>query len=182
MSPNWFIGFPVDPGSWYDKVITNLPAGIKCFEAEDLHITFAFLGPVAEQRALRAWQKGLTLPIRPVAYTLGPMAPFGNPKRPSAYAFTLDKGRAAVVDYMQRHANALLEIAGKEAEARPPRPHITVARPPRKASSDLRAAGMAWLESIDPPADLLCIDQMALYTWADDRKARQFKIVARRVL
>ena len=143
---------------------------------------YIFLGPVAEEQALQAWQRGLALPIRPVAFTLGSMAPFGNPRKPSAYAFTLEKGRAALVNYMQRHTGELLAVAGKAAQERPPRPHITVARPPRKASSDLRAAGMAGLESIDPPADLLRIDQLALYTWADDRKARQFKIVARRVL
>ncbi len=182
MSPNWFVGFPVEADTWFTKVVAHVPAGIKCFTPADLHMTFAFLGPVEAKTAMKVWQVALEIDISPVSYTFGQMEPFGNPDRPSAYAFTLDRGRDQVVDYMHEHTNALLEIAGKEKESRAPRPHVTIARPPRRASDELRAEGLAWLEQVEPPATLLQIDKVALFTWADDRKRQQFKIVRSRVL
>lgn len=177
MSPNWFLGFPVDPKRWHDKVITNVPDGIKCFHPADLHVTFAFLGQAGEERALLAWREVGGLKIPGVDFTLGPMEPFGNPEKPTAYAFTLDKGRDQVSAYMLSSRDRLLEIAGKDAEKYKPRPHITIARPPRRASDGLRAEGLLWLKHVDPPPDVMRLDHLALYTWSDDRVTRQFRIV-----
>ena len=81
MSPNWFVGFPVNPEPWYEEVITNVPAGIKCFNAADLHVTFAFLGPAGESRAMLAWQEACKLAIPGIDISLGPAEPFGNPDK-----------------------------------------------------------------------------------------------------
>ena len=179
MSPNWFLAFPVDPNRWYQKIITNVPSGIKCFNQEDLHVTLAFLGPAGEERARRAWREACQLKLTGVDVMLGPMEPFGNPEQPSAYAFTLDKGREEVVSYIASFRDGLLEIAGRSAEQRKPRPHVTIARPPRGASATLRAEGLRWLKQVRPPRGSLRLDQLALYTWSDDRLERQFKVVAR---
>ncbi len=176
MSPNWFVGFPVDSDSWYEKVITNSPDGIKCFNPIDLHITFAFFGAVGAENAQRAWFKAIEAGLQRATITLGAVAPFGDPEKPSAYAFTLNSGREEVVSYMERHRKGILDIVDR-APKYAPRPHLTIARPPRKASDALRAEGLAWIETIVAPEERLVLDKLALYTWADDRKKQQFKIV-----
>ncbi len=177
MSPNWFIGFPVHPGDWYEQVITGMPAGIKSLNKDDLHMTFAFFGPAGESLARCAWEAAIDLSLSPVNFTFGPIEPFGNPAKPSAFALTLDKGKNQAIAYMEAHQAGLLAIAGAGPEKYTPRPHITIARPPRSASDELRAEGIAWLESVVPPEPELTLDQLALYTWSDDRKKQQFKIV-----
>lgn len=177
MSPNWFVGFPVEPGDWYQKVITNVPTGIKCFHPADLHITFAFLGAAGEEKSENAFQFIVKAGLRALSVTLGPMAAFGNPEKPSAYAFTLDSGRNEVIAIMQEYRDRLLEIAEKGPDRYAPRPHLTVARPPRSASDALRAMGLEWAIAVPPPAEVFSLDKIALYTWSENRAERQFKIV-----
>ncbi|MEM8486288.1 MAG: hypothetical protein AAF564_12120 [Bacteroidota bacterium] len=176
MSPNWFIGFPVDSAGWYQKVITNVPYGIKRFNPVDLHITFAFLGAVEASVAQKAWLVAQEVGMRQMVATLGPMMPFGNPEKPSAYAFTLVNATEAIVNYMLYHRDNVLAAAGREP-LYTPRPHLTVARPPRSASDRLRAVGTVWATSVTPPVVSLTLDKLALYTWADNREIQQFKLV-----
>ncbi|MEL6348055.1 MAG: hypothetical protein AAFV53_33415, partial [Myxococcota bacterium] len=73
-------------------------------------------------------------------------------------------------------------IAGARPVERPPLPHVTVARPPRRADRDVRAAGRAWLDA-QPPIDAwVRFERIALYTWNVDRRTRLFQIVAERRL
>ncbi len=178
MRPNWFIGFPINAGNWYETVITNVPAGIKSFVPVDLHITFAFLGPCGEEKAMLSWEKAVELPLATCDISLGEMAPFGNPEKPSAYAFTIATGKERLVAWMLAYRDVLLEIAGKNSEQyRDPIPHITVARPPRNASDNLRATGLAWVQHFPVKEVTLKLDELALYTWSDDRTLHQFKVV-----
>lgn len=176
MSPNWFIGFPVDSAGWYEEVITNVPDGIKSFNPTDLHITFAFLGPVTPEAAQKAWQLTLDAGMQRLSTSLGPMEAFGDPLKPSAYAFTLGTGWAQVSSYMQAYRDSVLAAVGREPVYKP-RPHITVARPPRKAGDALRARGTAWATGVIPPDVSLQLDSLALYTWAENREIKQFEAV-----
>ncbi|MFK7848556.1 MAG: 2'-5' RNA ligase family protein [Rhodothermales bacterium] len=178
MRPNWFIGFPVDWESWHETVITNVPAGIKCLSPVDLHVTFAFFGAVGEENARRAWDEMKERVFPAFGVSLGPMELFGDPDKPSAYALTLEKGRENAISCMQTHRDHLLSVAGSSPEKYKPRPHITIARPPRSASDTLRLAGESWALSVTPPDTQFNLDKLALYTWADDRSVQQFKIVS----
>ena len=178
MGPNWFVGFPVDPGNWYQKVITNVPAGIKCFHPDDLHITLAFLGAAGPEKSTRAWNEIVKANLHAMEITLASMAPFGNPEKPSAYAFTLNMGRTLVTQVMNRYQKRLLILADKGPEKYAPRPHVTIARPPRDATDALRKTGLQWALDVPPPTATLTLDRIALYTWSEDRKTRQFKVAA----
>ncbi len=103
---------------------------------------------------------------------------FGDPDKPSAYGLTLDKGRESAISCIQAHRDHLLKVAGSIPEKYAPRPHITIARPPRSASDALRLAGESWALSVVPPDTQFDLDKLALYTWADDRSVQQFKIVS----
>ena len=178
MRPNWFIGFPINAGNWYETVITKVPAGIKSFEPVDLHITLAFLGPCGPEKALLSWEKAVELPLSKSSISLGRMAPFGNPERPSAYAFTIDHGKEKLVKWMKFHRDGLLELAGKKSEKyRTPIPHITIARPPRNASDELRSKGLEWALNFPQIEVSTELRGIALYTWSDDRTRQQFKMV-----
>lgn len=178
MRPNWFIAFPISAGNWYETVITKVPAGIKSFEPIDLHITFAFLGPVGIEKAMLAWDRAQQLTIPPLQISLAAMTPFGNPMKPSAYAFTLNKGRDELAAILVNYRDELLRLSGKKEDKYPnPTPHLTVARPPRDASDELRKRGTDWATNFPIPDVSLPVDSIALYTWSDDREMQQFKIV-----
>lgn len=182
--PNWFIAFPIEKAELLKDVLINPPADYRFFEAPDIHLTFAFLGPVDREKAYRAWTIAETCTCKPVIVTMGAVAPFGPQERPSAFAFTIEQGSEQLNRCRERWQLKMLEAAGQ-----PPdpwegnwRPHITIARPPRNADDALRSEGVAWAGQIVPPADAFCLDQLALYTWHDNRPQRQFKIVASRKL
>ena len=112
------------------------------------------------------------------------LEPFGPKERPTALSFTIKQG----VEQLKRCRDSW-QLKMLQAAGQPPdpwggnwRPHITVARPPRNADDALRSEGVSWAGQIVPPADAFCLDQLALYTWHDDRPHRQFKIVASRKL
>lgn len=141
-------------------------------------MTVAFLGPVGEKNAEMAWNEMKRRTFSAFSISLGRMELFGDPDKPSAYALTLDRGRENAIACIVMHRDHLLLIAGSRPDNYKPRPHITIARPPRSASDALRLEGEAWTHSIVPPETELWLNRLALYTWADDRSIQQFKIVA----
>ena len=50
--PNWFFAFPVD--GVFVLGLPEVPASIRRFHPEDVHMTLAFLGGCGEQAAERA--------------------------------------------------------------------------------------------------------------------------------
>src|SRR5687767_8051311 len=129
---NWFIGLPVPPGSWFARV-GEPPPGVRRFHEADLHLTVAFLGAVGEDAAGAAWDAlRWTLPAIDVA--LGAVVPMGNPRRPSAYSALLLRGRVEVEAEMGASRDACIAAAACRGEERPPRAHLTVARPGRSAT------------------------------------------------
>jgi 2'-5' RNA ligase len=177
VTANWFIGIPVPAARWLPAALAQAPPCLRPFHPDDVHITVAFLGPTGDRRALAAWDALASCPERgPFSVTLGPLEPFGG-RTPSAYSFVLDSGRAEVSDYVAAVRDRALSAADARPDTRPPKPHLTIARPPRKASTSERREAAAWARRVVPPAEALQLDRIALFTWADDRRARQFQIV-----
>lgn len=178
MRPNWFIAFPIDADDWFAPLVESAPEKLRVFAPADLHMTLAFLGGVGEEAAGAAWTHLLAhLPEAVHDVTLGPVQPFGHPRRPSAFSLTLDSGREAVCDIMRSLTNPLREAAGVEPERREPRPHVTVVRPRRKASQDERDAALRWAEQVPPPQHRFSVGSVALYTWSRNRKITLFQRV-----
>lgn len=181
---NWFIGFPVDATAWL-AALEPVPFGARRFSPEDVHVTLAFLGPVGEAAARRAWE--LTVErFGDGARALGPWSfmpsrlhPFGDPRRPSAWSVEPDPRVEAVEAAIGAHRGAILEAGQGQPDRRPPRPHATLARPNRKAGPHEHRELRAWAERQVVPREAVLVSEVALFTWAAERRERLFEVVAR---
>jgi len=168
---------PVPAGDWFAPVVSDAPSSLRLFHPDDLHMTVAFLGGCGAERAAAAFATARPHQSSSFAITLDRLAPMGNPRRPSALSVLLADGHDAAVAVIDALRSAMWEAAGAEPDTRPAKPHITVARPPRKASASERRAAVDWATSKPAIGETLTIDRLCLYTWSDDRRHRQFRVV-----
>lgn len=180
MRPNWFLALPVSLGDW-SRALPPAPPGVRIFPDADLHVTIAFLGPVDEAVALAAWE-ALVWPLGPTAVTLGDVVALGPPDRYSALSALLVEGRWDVEAAIGTARKPVCAAAGVAEDPRPPKAHVTLARPKRRASEDERAAALVWASELRLERTPLRLDRVALYTWADDRKETLFTIARERKL
>lgn len=190
MRPNWFVGLPVDAEGWLAPLLATAPPGLRHMHPEDVHLTVAFFGGVDEDAALRGWAVGAAARSAPISVRLSGLAPMGNPRRPTALSVVLDQGREEAIALIASMKDDMLSAAGARSDTRAIKPHITVARPPRKASAAERKRAVAWAEDVDPVGVAVTLDRVALYTWSEDRRERkprgggrrQFRVVVERAL
>jgi 2'-5' RNA ligase len=176
MPANWFIALPVAPGPWFD--VLQPPDGVRKFGPSDLHMTVAFLGAVAEHCAQRAFEHARAFPLRPLDVSLGPVAGLGSQRRPAAFSALLIEGRAEVESALAATREQMWNAADARHDTRPPLAHVTLARPARRASSHEVQRAASWASALDLGAPSVHIDQIALYTWSEDRKTALFRRVA----
>lgn len=176
---NWFIALPVDASSWYQEHVGVPPVGVRRFHQDDLHLTVAFLGACGEEAARRAFARPSSWSLGPLKATLGDLVPMGTPQRYSALALLLEEGRETVEREIGQVRDAWLAAAEARPDTRPPKAHITIARPRRRGLADERRAGLAWAETIDVRGLPAALGRPALYTWSRERKERLFEIVER---
>lgn len=185
MRPNWFLAFPID-GSFVIG-LPALPPSFRLFHPDDVHLTLSFLGGCGEAAARRAFEAvdGLLRekPVGGVSVSLGEVVPMGPKREYSALSALLERGR----DEMTERIGALRDVASEAAlgrrEKRAPKPHVSIARPSRRATEAARLAGLAWAASLDVRAVEANLDRLALYTWSEgNRRERLFRIVAERPL
>jgi|LNFM01.1.fsa_nt_gb 2'-5' RNA ligase len=167
MDANWFIATPIAPGRWFERAASP-PAGIRRFHPDDLHATVAFLGAVTEGSARAAFE-ALAIKLEPIDVTLGSVVAMGNPKRYSALSALIDEGRDALEWAMGECRDRAFSAAGAKPESRPPKAHVTVARPSRDASDRVRRAGLEWASKLTLSGERLRIDRVSLYTWSEER-------------
>lgn len=171
--PNWFIGLPVRAEELPADILASLPAGIRRFHEDDLHVTVAFLGPVGRNAADKAWSVTDWSSLPPLAAAAGPRASFGHPRRPSAYGLEIESEGDGVRRFIRDWRDVLLEAAGRPPERREARPHVTLGRPPRRRADTIRDRARRWVD-VPQHGTPLRLDRIALYTWSDDRRERQF--------
>jgi 2'-5' RNA ligase len=182
--PNWFFAFPLD-GSFVGQ-LPPLPPSFRLFHPDDVHLTLSFLGGCGEPAALCALealdQMLAAARPAPVRVSLGPVVPMGS--RPySALSALLEVGRAEAVQLIASLRDGLSDAALGRREKRPPKPHVTVARPSRGASAPALAAGLAWATALNLHGIEARLDRIALYTWSEGaRRPRLFRVVAERAL
>lgn len=182
--PNWFLAFPLD-----GRFVTNLPAvppNFSLYHPDDVHLTLAFLGPCGEASAQRALLTLDELLIdakqEPLEISLGEVVPMGSRRAYSALSALVEHGRQRVEECLGALSDPLtFEATGRHLK-RPPKPHVTLARPRRRASRVQREAGLTWAQSLDLHDVSSLLDRIALYTWSEDRRERRFRIVADRIL
>jgi 2'-5' RNA ligase len=183
--PNWFFAFPLD--GRFVLELPELPAVLRRFHPEDVHMTLAFLGGCGEeaaQRALAVLDRELArAPVPALDVSLGEVVPMGGSKRLyTALSALLAEGRPEATRCVGELGGLLCETALGRRPSRPPKPHVTLARPRRRASDADRAAGLAWAAQLDLLAVRQTLTRIALYTWAAVRRERLFRIVAERSL
>ncbi|MFO0744690.1 MAG: hypothetical protein U1F43_03315 [Myxococcota bacterium] len=176
---NWFIGWPLDARPWLDA-LTPVPRGARLFHPDDIHATVAFFGACGEARALAVWADVATTAatLAPTTFGPGPLRPFGNPRRPSAFAVEPTDGAADLCAFIGEHRERWLAAAGARPDDRAPRAHATLARPLRSAGPEEYRALAAWARAQVVPEVGLAVTRLALFTWSDERRERLFRIVA----
>ncbi|HEX6765463.1 MAG TPA: 2'-5' RNA ligase family protein [Polyangiaceae bacterium] len=183
--PNWFFAFPIAGAFLRD--LTEPPTSIRLYHPDDAHLTLAFLGGCTEEAALRALaalDARLASDPPPVLdVALGEVVPLGRSK--SGYttlSALLSSGREEATALLTAHRDPLHEAATGTRPKRPAKPHVTLARVRGRASAESREAGLAWAASLDLRRVRVRLERIALYTWAESRKERLFRIVTERRL
>lgn len=180
MDSNWFVALPVPAADWFEaRVAAHPPPYVRVFHPEDLHLTVSFLGRVGAEAALRAWELRGLWTQGAVAVTLGEVIGMGPPAHFSALSALLAGGREAVEDGMRACRDSMLRAAGAPPEHRAIKAHLTVARPRRSATQAQRSAALAWAMHLALHGVGFTFQELALYTWDEERSDRQFRIVAR---
>jgi 2'-5' RNA ligase len=183
--PNWFLAFPFD-GTFVAE-LRDVPPCVRRFPAEDVHLTLSFFGGCGEEKALRALAVLDELLARDAVSTidvsLGEVVPLGGSTRNyTALSALLSNGRAEAEGLIAKLRDPLHEAATGRVEKRPPKAHVTIARPKLRPKDADRVCGLEWAKSLDLRDVSGRLDRIALYTWHEQRPTRLFQIVAERKL
>jgi len=183
LKPNWFVALPVrGTETLLDQLSAIAPPEIRLFTPEDTHLTVAFMGAMLKERVVEVLQVMQQIDFEPFKITLADLIPLPSPKNPSAFSYKIDKGHRQVVAIMERWRDTLLRAGGAPPDSRPPLPHLTIGRPQRKSGRAGQEKSLQWAANLAPVTFEATIDSIALYTWSDDRRHNQFKIVEERVM
>ena len=179
--PNWFFAFPLDGA--FVLELPALPPSFRLFHPSDVHLTLSFLGGCGEEAALRAFRaleaELAQAPATSLDISLGGVVPMGPTRQYSALSALLERGRDETASCIARLRDVVSEAALGRREKRAPKPHVTIARPGRRATEQARIAGLAWAAGLDLRGVGARLDRIALYTWSEgNRRERLFRIAA----
>lgn len=178
MTPNWFVALPVrGTETLLAKLAITVPHEVRLFYPEDTHLTIAFMGAIPKERTAKVLQVMQQIDFEPFKISLSSLIPLPSAKHTSAFSYKLDQGHPQVVAIMDQWRDALLQAGGAPPDHRPPLPHLTIGRPQRKWGRQGAEQGIQWAANLTPITFEAVIDRVALYTWSDDRRHNQFKIV-----
>jgi len=177
MRPNWFVGAVVPARAWLERALQSMPASCRGFAPDDVHLTIAFLGAIDPGSAGRLSPILEQIDAAPFSITLGGLRALPSPRRVSALSLELGEGRKEAERLIAGWRGPLIDAVGARPDDRPPLPHITIARPIHRYGAEGRRAALAWADRFAPLNETLTVDRIALYTWSDDRRVRQFAIV-----
>lgn len=180
--PNWFLALPLPAGADWHGSAATAPLGLRRFAPEDLHLTVAFLGPCGEAAALRAWHAVASLRHPPIRISAAGWRALGPPRQPSAYGVTLGEGHHLLVALLASWGEPALRAAGLPPASRPPLPHVTLLRPRRREAPHWQEPMQAWMATAPLPPASVRLEQLALWTWNQDRSQRLFAPFRRRAL
>jgi 2'-5' RNA ligase len=180
--PNWFLALPLPAGAGWQHSVATAPAGLRRFAPEDLHLTVAFLGACGEAAALQAWRAVECLRQPPIRIAAAGWRALGPPRQPSAYGVSLSEGHGVLVDLLAVWGGRALQAADQPPASRPPLPHVTLLRPRRREAPHWQGPMHAWMATAPLPPAAVRLEELALWTWSQDRSQRLFAPVCRRGL
>lgn len=129
------------------------PADAAVYAAADWHLTLHFIGPVSREQ-LPGLRTGLALPMQPFTLRLGTPALW-----PHGLAVLLPRETPPPLRALHEQLAQRLQGLGLRLDARPYRPHLTLARraqgacaPPEPLQLDWAVTGYALMESTGRPA------------------------------
>ena len=176
MKPNWFAAVPIS-APWLFDALKDMPPECRGFAPEDVHMTVAFFGAMDPARQAELAPLFARIDHAPFQITLGGLTALPSRKRCSALSLEVTSGRETACGLIAELRDPLLAAVDARPDERPPLPHITIARPIRKYKAPGRRAALAWADQLQPLDITVTLDRIALYTWAEDRRQRQFQIV-----
>ncbi len=172
---NWFIALTVDAPWWFENL--EFPEGARKFHPEDLHCTIAFLGSInlhqveAAQTLLRSMREPS------IECQFSSLMCLPSEKNFRALAVGLHDQQNLTSSIIRRYRDEFHRAVGQQAETREVLAHVTLARPSRSCTRDQQSTIIHWMKQQHIPSTSLVLNSCALYTWADDRRERQFRIV-----
>jgi len=177
-SGNWFVGFPAAiEDAAIDPILASAPPFLRPFQPADRHVTLAFLGRLPAMRVDAVRERLATLAVPSIEAQTAALTLLPSARRPTAVAFRIGRGGNLVAAAVVRHRPALLDAAGCPPDPRPPLPHLTIARPPRRpATHDLHAL-RRWIDAASFAPIPVRLGPPRLFGWSPDRPARQFVVV-----
>jgi 2'-5' RNA ligase len=179
-SGNWFLAWPVAlPVDWLAYLQQDAPSGLRWFHPLDCHVTLVFFGRLAPDLAQEISARLSTCAPRHFVAKLGPLHLLPSPRRFSAISFAIDAEDGALARAIAEERDPWRALAALPPENRKPLPHLTVARPDRRAHPSALRHIRTWSEKVQPPSFPVSVGHLSLYTWALDRAERQFRVVAK---
>ncbi|WP_448518169.1 2'-5' RNA ligase family protein [Rhodoflexus sp.] len=183
IAPNWFVALPVRPTEHLlEALAETAPPQVRLFAPDDTHLTIAFMGAMPKERVQDVLNIMEEIDFDPFTIRLAKLIPLPSPKHTSALSYTVGTGNEIVVALIKQWRDLLLSAGGAAPDKRPPLPHLTIGRPLRKFGNHAQEIGRQWAAQLPTIAFEAKIESVALYTWSDDRRYNQFKIVAERVV
>lgn len=159
-----------------------MPQMLRPFHPDDIHLTVSFFGRMDAARVAPVCAVLQEISFTPFEITFGSVIPLPHRKRFSAVSLELNRGKTQAVELIETWRDPLARAADARLDSRPALPHATIARPHRKANAAQKQAILEWLAILEVPDHPVVIDRIALFTWAQDRRKRQFRIVKESVM
>ena len=136
-APNYFVGVPLRRAAvskWLPTSVAALHPKCRVHHVNDLHITVAFLGknlPESVISGIKCYLDGIAVQSIPDYYTLTKPVLLPNVANPTACGYEIGMNFDLMCSFLmthRSHLNRLLDGTNR-MDTRPPRPHVTVARP-----------------------------------------------------
>jgi 2'-5' RNA ligase len=131
---NWFLGWkPSVPLEWIGDLRCNAPHSIRWFHPEDCHVTLAFFGGLSPEKVQEVCERLAKSTSQRFPSTIGKALLLPSSRRFSALSFSVESDALRGAIAQQR--DEWIATAGLPSERRDPLPHLTFARPDRRANS-----------------------------------------------
>ena len=183
-NPNFFIGIAPSSTTWFNRSVASLPSKCRIHNPKDLHITIAFLGRIESPQIIDSLKSYIdnipTFPI-PQHYNLAEPHAFPSLARMTAIGYKIGFNYDLIKDFIFVHRPKFYEITDPNSvkhDKRIPKPHITIARPPKSDSINsvqdneyIKRKMIEWVENKQnnhiPIEHALLLHEISLYTWTD---------------
>lgn len=179
---NYFVAVRIPAPAGLDAALEGAPVELRRFHPDDLHATVAFLGRMDHALAPAVLDAMDRIDFEADDVRFARLVALPSRRRPSAISFELaGPGRPALIDLIARERQGLVELARGRQDDRPPYPHVTVARPPRRTPADLRRRILGWVDGVTPPEGTVVARELVLFR-SNRRDGRLFEAVDRELL